>query len=59
MCRECNFCRSGRYNLCKSMRFCSSAAAFPHVDGTLQTRMNHPAHVLHPYASINSFSDVD
>jgi len=52
MCRACKFCRDGRYNLCKSMRFCSSASAFPHVDGTLQSRMNHPAHVLHPYVLV-------
>ncbi|KAF5356968.1 hypothetical protein D9756_006637 [Leucocoprinus leucothites] len=55
MCRDCKFCKEDRYNLCKSMRFCSSAAAFPHVDGTLQTRMNHPAHVLHPLPANCSF----
>lgn len=55
MCRECGFCKSGRYNLCRSMRFCSSAAAFPHVDGTLQTHMNHPAHVIHPLPDSCSF----
>lgn len=48
MCQHCNYCQSGRYNLCKSMRFASSAKTFPHLDGTLQNRMNHPAHVLHP-----------
>ncbi|KAF9009969.1 chaperonin 10-like protein [Cyathus striatus] len=48
MCRNCDFCKKGRYNLCKSMRFCSSASVYPHNDGTLQSRMNHPAHVLHP-----------
>lgn len=47
-CRSCSFCEKGRYNLCKGMRFCSSASRFPHVDGTLQTKFNHPAHVLHP-----------
>lgn len=46
-CRTCSYCEKGRYNLCKSMRFCSSAAVYPHADGTLQTRMNHPAYVLH------------
>lgn len=54
-CRTCSFCESGRYNLCKNMRFCSSAARFPHVDGTLQTRINHPAHVLHPLPDDVSF----
>ncbi|KAK7435525.1 hypothetical protein VKT23_019647 [Stygiomarasmius scandens] len=48
MCRDCKYCHSGRYNLCKSLRFCSSAKTFPHLDGTLQEKMNHPAHVLHP-----------
>ncbi|KAI0717313.1 GroES-like protein [Fomitopsis betulina] len=48
MCNNCNYCHKGRYNLCKNMRFCSSAKTFPHSDGTLQDRMNHPAHVLHP-----------
>ncbi|KAJ7635029.1 chaperonin 10-like protein [Roridomyces roridus] len=48
MCNECDYCNAGRYNLCKEMRFCSSAKTFPHLDGTLQTYMNHPVHVLHP-----------
>ncbi|KAK2461261.1 hypothetical protein APHAL10511_006788 [Amanita phalloides] len=48
MCRKCFFCLKGRYNLCRSMRFCSSASVYPHQDGTLQRVMNHPAHVLHP-----------
>ncbi|KZT70034.1 GroES-like protein [Daedalea quercina L-15889] len=48
MCNNCSYCQKGRYNLCKNMRFCSSAKTFPHSDGTLQDRMNHPAHVLHP-----------
>lgn len=43
----CEYCTNGRYNLCESMRFCSSAKTFPHLDGTLQTSMNHPAHLLH------------
>lgn len=51
-CRTCDFCIKGRYNLCKGMRFCSSAARYPHVDGTLQSKLNHPAHILHPYVSI-------
>ena len=50
MCNDCNYCSKGRYNLCKGLRFASSAKTFPHLDGTLQERMNHPAHVLHPYA---------
>lgn len=52
MCNSCDYCSRGRYNLCKNMRFASSAKTFPHLDGTLQERMNHPAHVVHPYATI-------
>ncbi|KIK98916.1 hypothetical protein PAXRUDRAFT_823346 [Paxillus rubicundulus Ve08.2h10] len=55
MCQQCDYCDSGRYNLCKGMRFASSAKSFPHLDGTLQDRMNHPAHVLHPLPEHCSF----
>ncbi|KAL0959832.1 hypothetical protein HGRIS_011509 [Hohenbuehelia grisea] len=47
-CATCNYCKTGRYNLCKDLRFASSAKTFPHLDGTLQDRMSHPAHLLHP-----------
>ena len=55
MCQDCKFCKLGRYNLCKNMRFCSSAKTFPHLDGTLQETMNHPAHILHPLPDNVSF----
>lgn len=42
-CEKCELCISNRYNLCKGMRFRSSAKAFPHFQGTLQERINHPA----------------
>ncbi|KAF7344410.1 Sorbitol dehydrogenase [Mycena sanguinolenta] len=58
MCNKCDYCLSGRYNLCKEMRFCSSAKTFPHADGTLQTFMNHPAHVLHPLPEKCSFEQA-
>lgn len=32
-CLTCEACRAGRSNLCRSMRFFGSAAAFPHVQG--------------------------
>jgi len=58
-CRECRYCletasngaqatKGPRYNLCENMRFCSSAKTFPHLDGTLQGRMNHPVDLLYP-----------
>ena len=43
----CVRCQEGRYNLCPDMRFCSSAKSAPHLDGTLQTFMNHPYKWLH------------
>lgn len=41
-CGECSLCRRGRYNLCSDMKFRSSAKTFPHLQGTLQTRINCP-----------------
>jgi len=58
MCNNCSYCSKGRYNLCKGMRFASSAKTFPHLDGTLQDRMNHPAHVLHPLPDGCSFDQA-
>ncbi|KAF6829410.1 alcohol dehydrogenase GroES-like domain-containing protein [Colletotrichum plurivorum] len=46
-CGQCTICRKGRYNLCKKMRFRSSAKSFPHYQGTLQERINHPAAWCH------------
>lgn len=58
MCNNCSYCSSGRYNLCKQLRFCSSAKTFPHLDGTLQTLLNHPSHVLHPMPDTCSFDQA-
>lgn len=38
-CGSCNYCKSGRYNLCLQMAF----AATPPHDGTLTRYFNHPA----------------
>ena len=46
-CDQCGFCRKGRYNLCKKLRFRSSAKSYPHYQGTLQERINHPAAWCH------------
>lgn len=46
-CSQCSTCRNGRYNLCKKLRFRSSAKTFPHYQGTLQERINHPARWCH------------
>jgi len=42
-CGFCERCREGRYNICKEMKFRSSAKSFPHAQGTLQERINHPS----------------
>ncbi|GAM85198.1 hypothetical protein ANO11243_032020 [Dothideomycetidae sp. 11243] len=46
-CSSCGHCASGRYNICPSLRFRSSAKSFPHFQGTLQQRINHPAKWCH------------
>lgn len=46
-CEQCERCKEGRYNICKGMKFRSSAKAFPHAQGTLQDRINHPAAWCH------------
>ncbi|WOO80863.1 Sorbitol dehydrogenase [Vanrija pseudolonga] len=46
-CKNCHYCKIGRYNLCKGMRFASSAKTFPHLDGTLCEVMTHPVDLLH------------
>ncbi|KAK0948069.1 hypothetical protein LTR29_000593 [Friedmanniomyces endolithicus] len=42
-CGQCPRCKEGRYNICKELRFRSSGKSFPHFQGTLQERINHPA----------------
>ncbi|CAK7201488.1 hypothetical protein SEUCBS139899_004193 [Sporothrix eucalyptigena] len=46
-CGTCARCTEGRYNICPDMRFRSSAKSFPHAQGTLQDRINHPAAWCH------------
>ncbi|ROT41673.1 sorbitol dehydrogenase [Sodiomyces alkalinus F11] len=46
-CEACDLCLEGRYNICPSMKFRSSAKAFPHAQGTLQEKVNHPAKWCH------------
>jgi len=46
-CGACDLCKEGRYNICKKMSFRSSGKSFPHFQGTLQERINHPAAWCH------------
>lgn len=54
-CRTCSLCTRGRYNLCATLRFKSSAKTFPHADGTLQSVMTHPADMCHILPERTSF----
>ena len=54
-CEECERCIEGRYNICPRLRFRSSAKAFPHFQGTLQERINHPASWCHKLPASLSF----
>ena len=54
-CGECERCREGRYNICPQIKFRSSAKTFPHVQGTLQERINHPATWCHKLPGKASF----
>lgn len=56
-CQECQKCRSGRYNLCKSMRFNGSASADPPVQGSLQRALNHPASLVYHLPDKLSFNE--
>ena len=37
-CGHCDYCRGGRLNLCRNMRFLGSASLFPHVQGMFRER---------------------
>lgn len=48
-CGRCALCEAGRYNICRDMRFRSSAKSLPHAQGTLQETVAHPAAWCHKY----------
>ncbi|KAK7727255.1 hypothetical protein SLS63_007306 [Diaporthe eres] len=56
-CDECEVCLDGDYNVCGKMRFRSSATAFPHYQGTLRERFNHPAKWVHKIPDTLSYAD--
>ncbi|HYG44271.1 MAG TPA: L-idonate 5-dehydrogenase [Bordetella sp.] len=37
-CGQCDYCRGGRDNLCRNMRFLGSASIYPHVQGMFRER---------------------
>ncbi|KAI5284089.1 hypothetical protein KEM52_003080 [Ascosphaera acerosa] len=46
-CAKCASCRLGRYNICPTLRFRSSAKTNPHLDGTLMGITTHPVRLAH------------
>ncbi|CAG9953887.1 unnamed protein product [Clonostachys rosea f. rosea IK726] len=56
-CGDCDRCAEGTYNVCGKLRFRSSATAFPHYQGTLQQRFNHPAQWVHKLPETISFAE--
>ena len=51
-CGICKLCLAGKYNLCREMKFRGSAKVFPHFQGTLQERINHPANLCYKLVQI-------
>lgn len=47
-CLHCEYCRAGRSNLCRHMRFFGSASVFPHVQGAFAETFVCRADQLHP-----------
>ncbi|KAH6967999.1 chaperonin 10-like protein [Fusarium avenaceum] len=56
-CDDCEQCSDGNYNVCEKLRFRSSATCFPHYQGTLQQRFNHPAKWVHKLPEGISFAE--
>ncbi|KAH6628728.1 chaperonin 10-like protein [Chaetomium tenue] len=50
-CGNCELCQANRYNICREMKFRSSAKAYPHAQGTLQEQITHPASWCHKLPS--------
>jgi L-iditol 2-dehydrogenase len=53
-CGKCEFCRSGRYNLCPEVVFWAT----PPIDGTFGEYVTHPANFTYPIASSVSFEEA-
>ncbi|KAI5843577.1 chaperonin 10-like protein [Tricharina praecox] len=57
-CGDCARCLEGRYNICSTLSFRSSAKSTPHHWGTLQERINHPAKWCHRIPDEVSFTQA-
>ena len=57
-CGECEYCREGKYNLCKNLSFMSTAVVRPYGDGAMADHLIRPAKMLHPIPDNVSFEQA-
>ncbi|MDH5540827.1 MAG: alcohol dehydrogenase catalytic domain-containing protein, partial [Rhizobacter sp.] len=57
-CGHCDYCRGGRFNLCRNMRFLGSASVFPHVQGMFRERFVMAEAQLTPIAENISLAEL-
>ena len=57
-CLVCDYCRTGRSNLCRQMRFFGSAAVRPHVQGALSETVVARADQCHPVPTHMSWGEA-
>ncbi|MGF1624802.1 MAG: L-idonate 5-dehydrogenase [Alphaproteobacteria bacterium] len=57
-CRQCDYCRIGRSNLCRNMRFFGSAALRPHVQGAFREIVVARGDQCHPIPETLSWAEA-
>ena len=57
-CGQCDYCFSGRFNLCRNMRFLGSASVFPHVQGMFRERFVMGERQLTPITEAISLGEI-
>jgi len=57
-CGACDYCREGRFNLCRHMRFLGSASVYPHVQGLFRERFVMNARQLTPVPEDISLGEI-
>jgi len=57
-CGQCDYCFSGRFNLCRNMRFLGSASVFPHMQGMFRERFVMGERQLTPISEAISLGEI-
>lgn len=57
-CGQCDYCFSGRFNLCRNMRFLGSASVFPHMQGMFRERFVMGERQLTPITEAISLGEI-